>query len=91
MTEESLYHVKDAMVALRVSGSEIEHCRVCSSPNVRDTSGLESRDKARYGAKREREGGGGGGEGEKEGEKEREREREREREGEKEMKVKNEK
>ena len=67
MTEESLYHVKDAMVALRVSGSEIEHCRVCSSPSVRDTSGLESRDKARYGAKREREReGGGGGGGEKE-------------------------
>ena len=67
MTEESLYHVKDAMVALRVSGSEIEHCRVCSSPSVRDNSGLESRDKARYGAKREREReGGGGGEGDKE-------------------------
>ena len=46
MTEESLYHVKDAMVALRVSGSEIEHCRVCSSPSVRDTSGLRSRNKA---------------------------------------------
>ena len=55
MTEESLYHVKDAMVALRVSGSEIEHCRVCSSPSVRDTSGLSSRIKA-IGAKREREG-----------------------------------
>ena len=66
MTEESLYHVKDAMVALRVSGSEIEHCRVCSSPSVRDTSGLESRDNARYGAKREREREGGGGGGEKE-------------------------
>ena len=74
MTEESLYHVKDAMVALRVSGSEIEHCRVCSSPSVRDTSGLESRDKARYGAKRERE-REGGGEGENEGERESERER----------------
>ena len=46
MTEESLYHMKDAMVALRVSGSEIEHCRVCSSPSVRDTSGLSSRNKA---------------------------------------------
>ena len=69
MTEESLYHVKDAMVALRVSGSEIEHCRVCSSPSVRDNSGLESRDKARYGAKREREKG-----------RERERERGRKRE-----------
>ena len=34
------------MVALRVSGSEIEHCRVCSSPSVRDTSGLRSRNKA---------------------------------------------
>ena len=67
MTEESLYHVKDAMVALRVSGSEIEHCRVCSSPSVRDNSGLESRDKARYGAKREREGVRGRGRG-KEGE-----------------------
>ena len=55
MTEESLYHEKDAVVALRVSGSEIEHCRVCSSPSVRDTSGLESRNKARYGTKREKE------------------------------------
>ena len=58
MTEESLYHVKDAMVALRVSGSEIEHCRVCSSPSVRNTSGLESRNKAigREQTRREREG-----------------------------------
>ena len=43
------------MVALRVSGSEIEHCSMCSSPSVRDTSGLESRNKARYGTKREKE------------------------------------
>ena len=56
MTEESLYHVKDAMVALRVSGSEIEHCRVCSSPSVRDTSGLSSRIKAMGQSEKEREG-----------------------------------
>ena len=68
MTEESLYHVKDAVVKLRVFGSEIEHCRVCSSPSVRDTSGLESRNKARYGTKREKE---------REWAMERERERER--------------
>ena len=59
------------MVALRVSGSEIEHCRVCSSPSVRDTSGLESRNKARYGTKREKE---------REWARARERKRERERE-----------